>query len=161
MHPILLEATQETSRWTTGEQHTAALLGIILTVLGILVAYFKLKNQHKETILSREKSVIASNDQKELLEEIAKEFKPNHGSSLVDRVNSIGTSVDSHISAAEVWFAENDKAHEEIKKLHADSCIDINRRVDGIYEIILGSSATTPRKTAARHLNREEPPNES
>jgi hypothetical protein len=158
MHPIFLEATtpENTHWWEDGINHTTIFLGLILTIFGILVAYFKLRTQHNATLASREQAVIERNDQKELLEEIAKEFRPNHGSSLVDRVNHIGTSVDSHISAAEVWFAENDKAHEEIMRLHAESCLDINRRVDGIYEIILGSNATTPRKTAARHLNREE-----
>jgi hypothetical protein len=161
MHPIFLEATQQTSKWEIGLNHATILLGLILTILGILVAYFKLRAQHKATLASRENAIVERAAQKNLLEEIAKEFKPNHGSSLVDRVNDIGVSVSNHHKVADQYFIDNAKAHEEIKRIHAESCIDINRRVDGIYEIILGSNATTPRKTAARHLNREEQSNES
>jgi hypothetical protein len=156
MHPILLEAVEQPSTFENGVNHTTIFLGLVLTTLGIFVAYFKLRAQHTATLASREQAVIERNEQKELLQEIAKEFRPNHGSSLVDRVTDIGSSVSEHTEAAKKWFDDNDKAHEEIKRIHAESCIDINRRVDGIYEIILGSGATAPRKAAQRHMNREE-----
>ena len=156
MHPILLEAVEQPSTFENGVNHTTIFLGLILTTLGIIIAYFKLKAQHKATLASREQAVIERNDQRLLLEEIAKEFRPNHGSSLVDRVTDIGSSLATHCEKADIWFADNDKAHEEIKRLHLEHWNETSRRVDGLYEIMLGGSASAPRKTAQRHLNREE-----
>lgn len=161
MHPILLEATEDPSTWENGVNHTSIFLGLILTSLGIIIAYYKLRAQHKATLASREKAVIERSEQKNLLEEIAKEFKPNHGSSLVDRVTGIGDSLTTHCEKADIWFADNNKAHEEIKKLHLEHWNETSRRVDGLYEIMLGGAASAPRKAAQRHLNQKENTNES
>ena len=152
MHPIFLEAPQQTSKWEIGLNHATIILGIILTILGILVAYFKLRAQHKETLASREVAAVERAEQKELLEMIAKEFKPNHGSSLVDRVAHIGESLSNHCSDAQSSFAANAKTLEELKATTAEQ----SRRIDGLYDIVVGGNSTLPRKTAARHSNREE-----
>jgi uncharacterized membrane protein len=146
MHPILLEATEETSKWEVGFSHTSIFLGIVLTTLGILIAYFKLRNQHRETLAAREAAVVERAEQKKLLETISTQFTNNGGGTLLDKVEEGNRVLDEHVKVAEQSFKKNEEQH-----------ADIHRRIDGMFELFVGGSANTPRKTAQRHLNREDP----
>lgn len=153
MHSILLEATIPEHWWEDGVNHTTIFLGLILTTLGIIIAYYKLRAQHKATVKAREEAVVARAKQQELLEIISTTVLTNNGGgTLLDKIEEGNRVLDEHVKDAAVYFKANDHAHEELKKATSEQA----RRIDGLYEIVIGGSSTLPRKTAQRHLNREE-----
>jgi hypothetical protein len=116
MISTLAAATDDGIQWTVGMQHTALFLGIIVSLFAILAGVRAWKKDRAETIKSREEAIIARSKQEDLLKDIANEFKPNHGSSLVDRITVIGKSVEDHHVKADKWFSENNAAHEKIHR---------------------------------------------
>jgi hypothetical protein len=129
MH-LVAEVADDPSKWTVGMQHTALFLGIIVSFFAIMAGVRAWKKDRAETIKSREEAIVARSKQEELLKEIAKEFKPNHGSSLVDRIKAIGDSLDSHTVKADKWFADNNTAHEKINNRIDDVVIVLAKRED-------------------------------
>jgi ABC-type nickel/cobalt efflux system permease component RcnA len=119
-------------------EHFFILISGLATAFGLFLAVRGWRRARDEAIAARVR-------QEDAIKEIAAEFKPRNGRTLAQTVVDTERSVNEHHRKADKWFEDNNTAH-----------ADIHRRIDGLYEV-LGTS-TAPRKTAARHLNREECP---
>jgi hypothetical protein len=130
--------------WRSGMEHTAWLIGVITFVVGTVKG---IRGWRK----ARDEAIAARTRHEDMLARIMHEFENNNGGSLLDKVEegnrqtkAVNDTLATHVETADTWFQSNDDAHAVI-----------HRRIDGLFELIAGSGATTPRKTAARHQNRD------
>lgn len=127
----------------TDVEHAAVVLGILLTLLGIAKGVSAWREQRDEAIAARAVQQAA-------LTKVLRQFENNGGSSLLDKVEDgnrkteeVGRLLSEHVTTAEAYWSENNRAMEAI-----------HRRIDGMFEINLGSNANAPRKAADRHSRR-------
>lgn len=128
----------------TDVEHTAVVLGIILTLLGIAKAVKAWREQRDEAIAARALQQAA-------LAKVLLQFQNNGGSSLLDKVEDgnrataeVGRLLTEHVVTAEDYWQNNNRALEAI-----------NRRVDGMFEqLIARSNASAPRRSSERHASR-------
>jgi hypothetical protein len=115
----------------------------LLLLLSIVVAALTVRRYLRDQASHRKDLLIAQHEQTLLLKRIDKELHPNGGASLADRVERIESSVDAHHADADKFFRDNEEAHGAI-----------HRRIDGVYELLGGS--TGPRIIAERHRSERE-----
>lgn len=123
--------------WQTGMEHTAWLIGVVTFVVASVKG---IRGWRK----ARDEAIAARTRQEDALAKVLAQFENNGGSSLLDKVEEGNRVLTSHVEFADGWFKANDEAHAVI-----------HRRIDGVFELLAGGTATTPRKTAARHQNRD------
>jgi methyl-accepting chemotaxis protein len=143
---------------------STAVLGLVIAagtaislLLGVLWKAFKLADQ---------------------IHDMAIELKPNHGGSLRDQIDATRTMTEANAQSLESLAGKVQENADTMVHLRVDTekairslgettdgiCQSnndahaaIHRRVDGLFELLVGGSASAPRKTAARHQNREDP----
>jgi hypothetical protein len=136
---------------------TIAAVSAISLLIGLLWKAFKLADQ---------------------IHDMAAELKPNHGGSLRDQIDATRTMTEANAQSLESLAGkvqenadtmvslrvgtENairslGETTDDICKSNDDAHAAIHRRVDGLFELLVGGSASAPRKAAARHKNREDP----
>ena len=118
-------------------------LGIVIALLAAAWGLFRGVRAFRD---ERAAALRARIVQEQLLAQVLEQFKPNHGSSLIDRVEAIGESMRDHHAKADIWFAENATAH-----------VEIHRRIDGVLVILAGPNGSHARKIADwHHAQRKE-----
>ena len=117
-------------------EHAAILIGVVATVFGLTRAVRAWRAERRSANIAR---VL----QEDLLRRVLDQFREDSGSSLLDRVVELTRQVQEHHAASDRRVAEHGIAHDEIQ-----------RRIDGLFELLGGNNA--PRRIATTHHARKE-----